>query len=53
MATPARLRPTAPIGRGNCPFRYVVDGTRIGEDSFEIDDIRRTRSRRSRSTAVP
>jgi hypothetical protein len=28
-----------PIGRGNCGFRYILDGTRIGP-GFEIDDIR-------------
>jgi hypothetical protein len=28
-----------PTGRGNCPFRYIVDGTRIGP-GFEIDDLR-------------
>ena len=26
------------VGRGNCPFRYFVDGVRIGE-TFQIDDI--------------
>jgi hypothetical protein len=28
-----------PIGRGNCGFRYIVDGARIGP-FFEIDDLR-------------
>jgi hypothetical protein len=27
-----------PVGRGNCGFRYVVDGARIGP-GFEIDDL--------------
>jgi hypothetical protein len=26
------------VGRGNCPFRYVVDGARIGPD-YSIDDM--------------
>jgi hypothetical protein len=26
------------VGRGNCPFRYFVDGVRVGE-TFQIDDI--------------
>lgn len=28
-----------PVGRGNCGFRYIVDGARIGP-GFEIDDVR-------------
>jgi hypothetical protein len=30
---------TMPVGRGNCSFRYIVDGARIGP-FFEIDDLR-------------
>ncbi len=26
------------LGRGNCPFRYILDGTRIGP-GFSIDDV--------------
>ncbi len=26
------------VGRGNCPFRYFVDGTRVGP-TFQIDDF--------------
>lgn len=28
----------APVGRANCAFRYILDGTRVGP-GFEIDDI--------------
>ncbi len=28
----------APVGRGNCAFRYVLNGVRVGP-GFEIDDI--------------
>jgi hypothetical protein len=37
--TPRRGGGQMPVGRGNCGFRYIIDGAHIGP-YFEIDDLR-------------